>query len=326
MLERFTRWNSWLGGHMFIGVLSALFLGFLITLPDAPALNTLAVVLFSYMTFVTALGTSLRDFLQVLNKPWIPLWSLFLIHIIVPLVAWIMGLVFYPGDFAMRLGFLISASIPIGVTSIIWTSVARGDVALALVVVTLDTLIVPIWIPTFFSLIVGKTIHIDFWHLLLQLLWMVTIPSIVGMVVNDMTHGKMLGFSRSVGGFTAKLSMFIVVFINSAMIAPQVRWSSSLVKMLAVLFILATAGYALGYLGSLVLRNRQPEKVATMVYNVGMRNISFGAVLAIGYFSPAVAIPVTLAMLYQQPLAAIVSYWFKHREGTPAVAGDEPGL
>lgn len=56
----------------------------------------------------------------------------------------------------MRLGFLISASIPIGVTSIIWTSVVRGDVALALVVVTLDTLIVPFWIPVFFPWLLGK--------------------------------------------------------------------------------------------------------------------------------------------------------------------------
>lgn len=321
MIERFTRWNSWLGGHMFVGVLSALFLGFLIPLSDAPILNTLAVILFAYMTFVTALGTSLKNFLQVLNKPWVPLWVLFLIHIIVPLVAWAVGLIFYPGDFAMRLGFLISASIPIGVTSIIWTSVARGDVALALVVVTLDTLIVPIWIPTFFSIIVGKTIHIDFWHMLWQLLWMVTIPSIVGMVVNDLTHSKIVGFSRSVGGFTAKMSMFAVVFINSAMIAPQIQWSPSLVKMLLVLLLLVALGYTLGYLGSLVLRNRQPDKVATMVYNVGMRNISFGSVLAIAYFSPAVAIPVTLAMLYQQPLAAFVSYLMKNRGGNPVVAG-----
>lgn len=321
MLERFTRWNSWLGGHMFVGVLSALFLGFLIRLPDVPTLNTLAVGLFSYMTFVTALGTSMRDFLQVLNRPWLPLWALFLIHIVVPLVAWIVGLIFYSGDFAMRLGFLISASIPIGVTSIIWTSVARGDVALALVVVTLDTLIVPIWIPTFFSFIAGKTMHIDFLHMLLQLLWMVTIPSIVGMAVNDLTHGKMQSFSRSVGGFTSKFAMFTVVFINSAMIAPQIQWSTALIKMLVVLFLLAVAGYSLGYLGSLVLRNRQRDKVATMVYNVGMRNISFGSVLAIAYFSPTVAIPVTLAMLYQQPLAALVSYIFKHGEKSTAFAG-----
>lgn len=310
MLEYFTCWNKWLGQRMFFVVLSALLFGFTLSLPRPPASNTVIVALFAYMTFITSLETGFRDFFQVLAKPWVNLWMLLLIHGVMPLVAWGIGLLFYPDNPLIRLGFLIGAFIPIGVTSIIWTSIMSGDVALALVAVTLDTLISPFLLPVFVFLIAGQTVHIDYAHMLMGLLWMVTIPSLLGMAVNDLTRGGLVQFSRSVGGFTSKVALFFVVFMNASIVAPEINWNASLVKMLLVLFVLSMSGYYLGFAGSYALKDRRRDTVVAMVYNVGMRNISFGSVLAVTYFPAAVAVPVTLAMLYQQPLAAVVSYLF----------------
>lgn len=44
--------------------------------------------------------------------------------------------------------------------------------------------------------------------------------------------------------------------------------------------------------------------------NVGMRNTSFGSVLAISYFPASVAFPIILTLLYQHPIAAIISNLF----------------
>lgn len=310
MQETLTYWNNWLGRRMFFIILSALFFGFTLSIPRSPAWNTAIVALFAYMTFVTSLDTSLRDFFQVLTKPWVNLWMLLLIHGVMPLVAWGIGLLFYPDNPFIRLGFLIGAFIPIGVTSIIWTSVTSGDVALALVAVTLDTLISPFLLPVLISLVAGRTVHIDYVHMLVGLLWMVTIPSLLGMAVNDLTRGRLVKFSHSVGGFTSKVALFFVVFFNASIVAPEINWNSSLVKMLLVILMLSICGYCLGYAGSYALRDRRRDTVVAMVYNVGMRNISFGSVLAVTYFPAAVAIPVTLAMIFQQPLAAVVSYLF----------------
>lgn len=309
-MQKFARWNCWLGEHMFLIVLSALFIGFIWSPGPNALFNTLLVALFSYMTFMTALGSSMKEFIHILNKPQMPLWSLFLIHIVTPAVAWTIGLIFYPDNFAMRLGFLITASIPVGVTSIMWTSIINGDVALALMVVTLDTFIVPLWLPIFFRMIVGHAVHIDFWHLVLQLLIMVTVPSLAGMLINDITRGKTTAFAKSVGGLTAKLTMFGVILINAAEVGPDIQWDISLLKMLFAVLLLVISGYTLGYIGSFFYRNPKPATIGAMIYNVGMRNISFGSVLAVTYFTPDVAIPVTLGMLFQQPLAAAISYYW----------------
>jgi predicted Na+-dependent transporter len=311
---KFAAWNSWINEHMFLVVLTGLLIGFSWAPGPSSLFSILAVVLFAYMTFVTALGTSLRDFIHVFKKPLIPLWSLLLIHIVAPMIAWLIGIIFYPDDFPIRIGLLILASVPVGVTSIMWTSIVRGNVPLTLIVVTIDTFIAPVLLPAFFQLIAGKTMQIDFWNMFYQLLMMVTLPSFAGMIIHDAAHGKPVVFARSIGGLTAKISLFAVILINAAQVGPSIHWNAAMGKMLFIVFFMAVCGYSLGFLGGCIFRDTRNETAKAIIYNVGMRNISFGSVLAVVYFSPAIAIPVTLGMLFQQPLAATIAYFLSRRE------------
>ena len=302
-----TKSNQWLNENMFLVVSTGIVVGFLIPLNNSPYLSILATGLFAYMTFMTALRTSFQDVIRILTKPLVPLWSLFLIHGIAPLAAWGGGLWLYPDNFHLRLGLLLGSTIPIAVTSIIWTTIANGDIALALVTVTLDTLLIPIIIPTFFSMMLGTSIAINYGNMVLRLLLMVTIPSILGMMVNEMTKGRLENFSISVGGVTAKIANLFVIFINSAIVLPNIRWDFSTAKMMIIVLVLVCVNYLIGFVGSYFLKDRRKEVVTAMIFNVGMRNTSFGSVLAISYFPPSVALPIILTLLFQQPIAAIIS-------------------
>lgn len=306
----FTTLNDWLAKNMFFVVLSGLFLGFFITLSDSITLRRTVVVLFAYMTFVTALNTSLKDFISVLRKPWIPLWILFLVHFITPLTAWAAGILFYSDDPSIRLGYLIGASIPIGVTSIIWTSLVSGNLATSLVAVTLDTFIVPFVLPLFFHLVVGETINLNYLQMIEELVLMVTVPSILGMLIHDWTKGQVAVFSQSIGGATSKIGLFLVIAINSAIVVPQISWDLSIVKTIFVTLFIVSIGYFVGYLGSFALKNPMRSTVLTMIYNVGIRNNACGLVIALTYFPIRVAIPMTLSILFQQPLATIISHLY----------------
>ena len=307
----FTTWNDWLAKNMFFVVLSGLFLGFFLTLSDSIILRRTVVALFAYMTFVTALDTSFKDFIKVLRKPWIPLWILFLVHFITPLTAWVAGIIFYPNDPSIRLGYLIGASIPIGVTSLIWTSLVKGDLATSIVAVTLDTFIVPFILPLFFHLVVGQTINLNYLQMIEELMLMVSIPSIIGMLIHDWTKGQVTIFSRSIGGATSKAGLFLVISINSAIVVPQITWEISIVKTIFVTLFIVSIGYFVGYLGSFALKNSTRSTVLTMIYNVGIRNNACGLVIALTYFPIRVAIPMTLSILFQQPLATIISYLYR---------------
>lgn len=306
MLTLFRQWNHWLASHMYLLVLSALIFGFITKIPAFPHLGTLVIGLFAYATFVTALGISFREFITVLAKPWVPLWTLFLIHVLTPLVAWTMSLLFYPNDPLTTLGYLIGAAVPIGVTSILWTALTKGNATVALVAVTLDTLLVPVLLPIFFKYTVGQTIHIDYIAMAHQMLWMITVPSILGMLLHDLTGGRIADFSQEVGGVTSKLAFALVIFLNAAVVSDQIHWSWTIAKTILVSFLMVSMGYLIGYAGSLALKHKSRETAMAMMYCVGLRNISFGMVLAINYFPAQVAVPITLFMLFQQPLAALV--------------------
>lgn len=315
MINHLKKFTVWLGQHMFYIVLSALIIGFLTPLSDSPTLRAIVVGAFGYMTFVTALGTSLKEFLRVLKKPVIPLWILVLIHVISPLIAWLTGLLLFSDDQYTQLGFLVSASTPIGVTSVIWTALTGGSVSVALVAVTLDTLIVPIMLPFFFKAIIGQTLQIDYVQMMVQLLAMITIPSMVGMVIHDYSRKDILPEPiKVIGNFIAKVAFFVVIFINAALVGPDITWDLSTIRIILVTMLLVAAGYSMGYLGSFVCKKRSREIALAMTYCVGLRNASFGVVLALTFFPHAVAIPVTMTILYQQPIAAIIPYLYRQTD------------
>lgn len=142
---------------------------------------------------------------------------------------------------------MIGSAIPIAVTSIMWTTIAKGDIALALVTVTLDTLLIPVLMPVFFKSVLGTSIAIDYGNMVLRLLLMVTIPSVLGMMVNELTKGRLENFSHSVGGVTSKLATFIVIVINSALVLPQIHWDFAAFKMMIIVLGLVSLNYFIGF-------------------------------------------------------------------------------
>ncbi|MPN48426.1 hypothetical protein SDC9_196033 [bioreactor metagenome] len=168
-------------------------------------------------------------------------------------------------------------------------------------------------------MIVGQAVVIDYTALVIQLLLMVTIPSILGMVLYDWTGGKTVGFSKGIGGLTSKLALFIVIFFNGSLVAPAIQLSWDIVQMIAVALLMVVSAYGLGYIGALVVPNRTREVMIAMIYSVGMRNASCGLVIAITYFPPAVAVPIALLMLFQQPIAATIPNLFKFFEERKAL-------
>lgn len=297
--------------RFFLVPITAILCGVIMPLAEYEVMKQAIIFLFAYLTFVTALGSSIKKFFKVLTNPMIPIWILVLVHIMSPLIGWLYGIIFYPGDEFIKIGFLISASIPIAVVSTIWTSLTRGNVEVSLVAVTLDTFIGPVVLPVFLLFAVGKVIELNPLQMMIQLLLMVTIPSLVGMLINEYSRHDFSTFVSGFGGLTSKAALFCVIYINSSVIMPQINWTPEIIRLMLVVMLQVSTGYVLGYLGSFFLKERTRENTSAMVYNVGMRNISFGVVLAITYFPPQVAIPVTLGILFQQPVASIVSLFFR---------------
>jgi len=111
---------------------------------------------------------------------------------------------------------VLTAAIPIGVTSVVWTGLARGDVALALTALTIDTLLSPLVLPGVLTLFAGAEVEFDANRLMVDLLWMVVAPTVLGIWLHERTDGRIADRVQGWAGPAAKLALGAVLAINIA--------------------------------------------------------------------------------------------------------------
>ncbi|SET19211.1 Predicted Na+-dependent transporter [Salinibacillus kushneri] len=260
--------------------------------------------IFAVMTFSGSLGSNFMDLKRVMHHPLPLIISLLILHLVMPLLSFGVGhLVFYDDPYFVT-GFILAFIIPTGITSLIWVSVHKGNVVLTLSIILIDTLLAPFIVPGLLYLFIGSAVQMNGTDIMIGLFWMVVIPSLFGMGLNQWTNGKAKDHLAPALAPFSKIGIGMVVAINSSAAAAYFRnidWQLVLVGL--VVLCMAIIGYALGWLSSKGLNVNEATAISLM-YNNGMRNISAGAVIAITYFPAPVTVPVIAAMLFQQVLAS----------------------
>lgn len=308
--------NHTLERFLFVGVLLALAIGYF----GHSHLNHysfLITPLFAYLTFMTSIGTRVSDFRELAHRPFPIFYALILLHIVMPIMAFGIGHVVFPGAGMepYRIGLVLTMAVPIGVTTVIWTQMMDGDLPLALAIVVLDTLISPLIVPATVRAFFGTQIEYSFSSIVVGLVEMVVLPTLAGILVCELSHGKAQSYLRPVAGPTSKLGLYLVIAINSAKIAPLLSPQVPYARLLIIIFVLCALSYTVGYESSALLPGRNQAIRVTLTYNVGMRNLCAGTVIATGYFPPLVGLTVILGMLYQQPLASLIAMIFRRGQG-----------
>jgi BASS family bile acid:Na+ symporter len=261
--------------------------------------------IFAFMTFAGSLSSNFRSFQDALSHPGPIIAALFLLHVVMPMWALGVGHLTFNGDAYTITGLVMAMVIPTGVTSFIWSSIYKGNIALTLSIILIDTMLSPFIVPVSLSLIVGQRVDMDVWGIMKGLFGMVVIPSLVGMYLNHMTKGRVKDVLGTPLAPFSKICVGLTVMLNGAVVAPYLsRISLKLIETVLVVFFIAVTGYFLSFFTARILRKDRGTVVA-LTFTGGMRNISAGAVLAVSYFPPAVAVPVVVGMLFQQVLASL---------------------
>jgi bile acid:Na+ symporter, BASS family len=266
---------------------------------------------FAFITFSGSLGSSFSSIKGALKSPLPLIVILLLLHVIMPVIAWLVGQIIFTNDHLTVTGLVLGLVIPTGVASFFWVTIYKGNIALALSIILFDTVLSPFLVPFTISVLIGQKVEIDSLSIMNGLLIMVVLPSIFGMVINYVTKGKRVKMGKVLAPFS-KVGLASVVMMNGAVIAPYLaEINNKLLVIIGTVFILACSGYLLAWLIGRLL-NRDRETIVAMIFTGGMRNNSAGAVIAVQYFPPAVAVPVIACMLFQQVLASTFGALFHH--------------
>jgi predicted Na+-dependent transporter len=275
------------------------------------------------MTFEGSLSMNFHSLKNVVIHPMPVIIALIFLHIIMPIWAWGIGHIVFNGDSLTITGIVLGMTIPTGITSFIWVSMKKGNKAVTLSAILIDALLSPIIVPFSLSLMVGQKVEIDSGSMMIGLFYMIVLPSIIGMVLNTITKGKIVPLWKPWLAPISKIFLGIVVALNGAMIAPylvELNWK--LVFIILVVFFIAISGYVFAFLLGKGMKFDQEMNIA-FTYICGMRNISAGAVIAISYFPAAVAVPVVVMMLFQQILASLFGSFLDKQVERP-IEGKQP--
>ncbi|PWW07121.1 putative Na+-dependent transporter [Paenibacillus cellulosilyticus] len=291
---------------MFLLIPGSLVIGFLCSSVLRPMVDAVP-YLFAYVTLTMAIGCGLGQLRQVLRRPGIIGWTFVLTHIAAPLIAYGIGAALFGAHSPYVVGFVLFAIIPLGVSSVLWVGMSGGSVALMLALVVIDSAISPIVVPSGIKLMFGAVVDIDTGGMIRDLVLIIVAPTVIGVTLYELSKGRIQSKVQHIASPISKLCFVAVVALNAAAIEPYVeQLKDDMIRLVPVSILLVAICYALGYFGALPFRNR--ETLVTVSYASGMRNISLGIVLAMGYFDPLSAVPVVLSILIQQPMATLHHY------------------
>jgi predicted Na+-dependent transporter len=265
--------------------------------------------IFAFITFAGSLNSNFKSLTDVVRHP-LPIFVLIVIlHILMPIWAWGVGHITFKEDIFTITGIVLGMSIPTGVASFIWVSIYKGNIPLTLSFILIDTILSPLIVPYCLSLLIGEKIEMDFWGIMQGLVGMIVVPSLLGMALNQLSKGKVTKKLAASFAPFSKIFLGIVVMLNGAIVAPYLKdINLKLVSITVVVFFIALTGYLFSFLMGKLIRSDR-DTIVSLTFSGGMRNISAGAVIAVTYFSPAVAVPVVVAMLFQQVLASFSGYF-----------------
>ncbi|MCB1088029.1 MAG: bile acid:sodium symporter family protein [Verrucomicrobiae bacterium] len=215
------------------------------------------------------------DFAAVLKSPKQVALGVAAQFVVMPLLGFGLAMAFAlpPG---LAVGLILVACCPGGTASNVVTYLARGNLALSVLLTMASTVLAIVLTPLLTGWLAGTIVEIDRWNLFFNMIGVVLVPVLAGVLFNRLLPGLV----RLITPWSPVLSVLIVVLIVGGIIAAKkdlIRENVGL--LLIVVFLLHAGGFALGYW--LVRWLGFPVRDArTVSIEVGMQNSGLGSALA----------------------------------------------
>jgi len=290
----------------FIPVITPLSVALGLLFPDFfLPLRPYVILLFSIMTFSGALKLTAVELGSAVKSPAPILLFFFSTHILMPLAALFLSSQFVR-DTDVIAGFVLLFAGPTAVSGFIWSAIYKGDKALGLSLILLDTLLAPLVVPGTLSILMGTKVAMDMSGIAVSLIFMVVVPTIIGVALNETSKGAIpQKICPAVDPF-AKFCLMLVIAANSAAIAHILKFNDPLLWKTGVLCLFLTASsFLLARLNGVAAKCGN-EKTAALVIAGGLRNNSAVMTIAVTFLPEAAVLPTLMSIILQQSIAAIM--------------------
>ena len=269
--------------------------------------------LFGLMTFSGALKLRAAEFGQTIRKPAPILLFLAVSHILMPLIAMFLSSLFFINTDLIT-GYVLLFAGPTAVSGIIWAAILKGDKALCLTLILLDTLLAPLIVPGTVSVLMGAKTTMDMSGIAVSLLLMIVFPTIIGVTVNEVSKEKIPALFCPYLDPAAKICLVLVIAANTSPVAPWIQFNDPLIwKASLVCILLIIIGFIIIKLITVIVRFKAPKDI-TLIISSALKNNSAVMTIAVTFFPEITALPIMLSIVFQQTIAAIMGRIFSKKD------------
>lgn len=287
-----------------------LLIGFLIgSLVDTSILQPTLLIATIIMIYATMIGFNFNE-LTSLKGTKVLFFSVLINFLIVPLVAYLLGISLLKDHPLMFAGLALSALLPTSGMTISWTVLQRGNVGAAVKLTIFGLIIGSVLTPWYLLLMVGQFVEINILMTMRTILLVVFVPMILGQITYKLILKKTTveNFNKKIKPNFGPLSiwaMLYVVFVSISTKATMITSNLTLIWIaLAVLILFYFINFVISTIFAIKFFNR--EDGIALVNGTVLRNLSIAIGIAATSFGAEAALIVTLAFVVQQQ--GIVNY------------------
>lgn len=263
----------------------------------SPRSGLAVAVMVGFLVFAVALDLTWEQLRRVLRRPKAPGIGLLAQYLILPGVAYGIGLLM-AGTPSIALGLLLVACCPAGALSNYLTGVARGSVATSVSMTAVSTLLSVVFTPLLFAFwaslnpatrTVLAQIEIDPRRVLMVLLIMLLVPVAAGMTIRARRPGtaeRIRPWARRIAGIVFAVVVAILLLGNIEVLGAFARTA---LPPVLVTFVLAVAlGWGLARVSGLAAADRR-----AVTLEVAFQNVALAIGLAVAFFPALAGVAIT---------------------------------
>jgi len=225
--------------------------------------------------------------------------------ILLPLLGFFLGRLFFADSPYLALGLLLIAMLPTSGMTISWTGLSGGDVSTAVKMSIFGLVLGALLVPVYSSFFLGTSVPIPAGKIVSQIMIVIFLPLILGQMTRLLiirnTGGEL--FNKKVKpkfGVLSSFAVVIMIFLSTALKAKSIiAHPEQLLIMIAPLVIFYLAGYFITTLLGLPMGRK---RAVTMVFGSAVRNLSVALAIAVTVFTDkgsGIALIIALAYIIQ---------------------------
>jgi len=227
--------------------------------------------------------------------------------LIMPLIGWSVAMAFALPD-QFKLGIILVSCCPGGTASNVVTFLARGNLALSVMMTMCSTFLAIVLTPFLTKTYAaqGLKMEVDALAMVVSMVMIVLLPIVTGLVLNSAFGNKL----AKVKEVSPLLSVLVIVLIVAAVVGATkssilIHWRT----LLPAVFIVHLFGFGLGFLWGRLFKLGEKE-CRTFSIEVGMQNSGLGSQLAKSHFTMLAAAPCAISAFFHCMIGSfLASVW-----------------